>query len=104
MSLNWKAYARCPLQAEGTGKLCNADRAILIAEGERLQAERDAFGREAFDLGSNAYEMQATISKLETENARLHEALELVLSTHDRGHSPCFCIEARAALSGEVKP
>lgn len=26
-------------------------------------------------------------------------ALELTLSTHDTGHSPCYCIEARAALA-----
>jgi hypothetical protein len=38
------------------------------------------------------------------ERDRAREALTLQMSSHDQGHSPCYCIESRAALKDQDKP
>lgn len=35
---------------------------------------------------------------------RAEKALELQMSTHDQGHSPCYCIESKQVLEDRSKP
>jgi hypothetical protein len=39
---------------------------------------------------------------IEAQAAAMREALELQASTHDQGHSPCHCVEGRAALATDA--
>jgi hypothetical protein len=75
MSFNWDEYGSCPLQASGTPKLCNADRADMIAEGKRLQEqERNALAA----IGDAMMERdmaRAELERAEADRDRLRSLL-----------------------------
>jgi hypothetical protein len=61
--LNWKEHAECPTPTERGWEVneCNADRAEMIAEGERLE--------------ESSRHYREICVELQAENARLREAL-----------------------------
>ncbi len=133
MSFDWKEHAECRAKPDDTDwpvtTDCAADRAAMIAEGERLN---EALYRALEKVG----QLQSNLNAEEEENARLREALDeaqkfIAFNMDEHEHfkecplsllhndppdesdepdiEDCECqigvlAKARAALSGEVKP
>lgn len=99
--MNWKEHAMCRFYVTGDYEKCNADRAELIAEGERLQDWVD--------------DMQANLERQFAENSRLVERVKVLeallqncLDIHhireaeqDPVFTEWFAGRMRAALSGD---
>lgn len=59
--------------------------------------------RRAEKLAVEVADLRAENAALKAKGDALARALETQLETHDQGHSPCACIESRAALSAWEK-
>ena len=97
MTFSWKKHAKC-LRDPSKGLTsvdCSANRAEMIAEGERVEREWCSSNR--------------GIARLEAENARLREALKeieqlLYCGTPHKYMRTCPSCIARAALSSVGQP
>jgi hypothetical protein len=79
--MNWKQHAECLVHTHGPDfdrHDCNAGRAAMIAEGERLQAELSRF------MG---YDFEGRILALEAENAQLKADREKLQAFKDYVHT-----------------
>lgn len=103
MSFNWKAHAECLWHFNDGTPSCNDDRALMITEGERLQAELVRLERD--------HEIRSKHSnKLEAERDRLKEELTGMVGAYcnrvcdpdnsdDPSHHTKRCLRVREALA-----
>lgn len=103
MSFDWKAYPICSEREGYTRGTCDADRAEMIAEGERLQALNEKLCLDVDWWKRNFDESEAEIE-------RLREALEKIAKTAERAHHVPLerlgdiRMLARATLAMSTKP
>lgn len=113
MSFDWKKHAECrvdyPILLRDSIKCCNADRATMIAEGERLQAKIEVYAEhiarqmnEIERLRAELIESHERESRWLAGNARLREALEYAKGWIPEEEFIRNTPLKRAALSGET--
>lgn len=108
MTFDFDSHAECPYNIDLPN--CNADRALLIAEGKRLQAENEALRngmRGDYDL-DGWLEWFGGQKRLEAENARLREALSAAATSleltrwHPEGNLNKWAASAEGMNHGRV--